>query len=117
MAGRLIQSRVAPALKAWSGALAAPILWFVQQQAAFWPLPDPCGRLSWTTLVVSAACVALVVAATILSARTLRAERSRSVREAGHLLTFGLAVVMPLLFIVPMIWQAIGGFFYSGCEQ
>lgn len=117
MAGGLIPSQAAQALKTWAGALAAPTLWFVQQQVAYWPLPDPCSNLSWTTLVASAVCVALMVAATILSARTLRAERPRSVREAGHLLAFGLAVVMPLLFIVPMIWQAIGGFFYSGCEQ
>jgi hypothetical protein len=116
MARRLIAPRVAVRLKAWAGALAAPILWFVQQQAVFWPLPDPCRRVSWMTLAVSLACVALVAAATVLSARTLQATRPSPAREAGHLLTFGLGVLMPLLFLVPMTWQAIGGIFYSGCE-
>jgi len=117
MVRRLIEARIAATLKTWAGALAAPILWFVQQQAIFWPLPDPCRTLGWTTLVVSLACIALVVAAAILSARTLRTTRPGPAREAGHLLTFGLAVVMPLRFLVPMVWQGIGGLFYSGCER
>jgi hypothetical protein len=117
MARRLIGPRVTAGLKAWAGALAAPILWFVQQQAVFWPLPDPCSRVSWMTLAVSLACAALVGAATILSARTLQATRPSPAREASYLLTFGLAVLMPLLFLAPMTWQAIGGIFYSGCEQ
>ena len=117
MVRRLIQVSIAAMLKTWAGALAAPILWFMQQQAAFWPLPDPCRSLGWTTLGVSLVCVALVVAATILSARTLRMTRPGPRHEAGHLLTFGLAVVMPLIFLVPMAWQGIAGLFYSGCEQ
>jgi ABC-type amino acid transport system permease subunit len=117
MARRLIRPHTAAMFKTWAGALVAPILWFVQQEAIFWPLPDPCGRLSWTTLAISAACVILVVAATFVSARTIRTDRSEPAHKAGHLLAFGLTVIMPLLFLVPMGWQALGGLFYSGCEQ
>jgi hypothetical protein len=114
----MIISRAAVILKSWAGAIAAPVLWFVQQQLVYWRLPDPCGSLSWATVVTGLVCLALVGIAALLSARQIRtAHVEREVGNARRLFAIGLAVIMPLVFIVPMAWQAIGGIFYSGCER
>jgi len=111
-------SRGAMILKSWAGAIAAPVLWFVQQQLVYWRLPDPCGSRSWATLVIGLVCLAIVGAAALLSARQIRsADVAGDLGHARRLFAIGLAVVMPLVFIVPMAWQAIGGVVYSGCER
>jgi hypothetical protein len=104
------------ALKIWAGALAAPVLWFVQQQLVYWRLPEPCGGLSWLTLAIWLACALLLAGACGVSARQIRMARG-DISDARRLFAIGLAVVMPLLFLVPMSWQALGGLLYSGCER
>jgi drug/metabolite transporter (DMT)-like permease len=109
---------ISDALKRWAGALAAPPLWFIQQQVAYWRLPDSCGSQSWVTVLLGLACAALAAAACVVSARQIRGESAaRGAINGRRLFLVGLTTVMPLMFLVPMIWQSLAGLIYSGCER
>ena len=103
-------SHAATVLKSWAGAFVAPVVWFVQQQLVYWRLPEPCGGGSWVTILIWMLCSVIVAAAALISARQIRmAHVENEVDHARRLFAIWLAVVMPLLFLVPMTWQAVGG--------
>ena len=97
-------------LIAWSGALAAPILWAVSTQAGLiLPYADCAGGHRWTAIAT------LVTGALALVAAALCWRN----RPPGRPDRFASAVgaVLALVFAFAMALQALAGLMLTGCER
>jgi hypothetical protein len=105
----------------WTGAIAAPLCWFIQQLLASWLVPADCRGRQWLVPSLWIGFSVLLLAAMLVSWRDLRrvsraGDRAGfSERRARFVGTAG--TVMPMIFLLAMAWQGIAGLVYSGCER
>ena len=103
----------------WTGAIAAPVCWFLQQQLALYLLPLACAGRPWIPPLVSVAFAVIAIAAAALSlwgVRRVSAPGNRasfSERRAKFVGVVG--TIMPLLFLIAIFWQLAASLAYSGC--
>jgi hypothetical protein len=96
------------------------VCWFLQQQIALRLVPASCGGRSWIMPAVCAFLALVLVAATLLSWRFLRAlplqgDRAGFTERRSRFIAV-LGTLSPLFFRAALAWQGIAELIYSGCE-
>jgi len=105
----------------WLGCAAGPVCWYAHEQLSLWLMPITCDQRRWVPLALWPILALVLVVAGVGSWRarrrlpSLQAHAGRAEQRAVFVTFTG--TIMPLIFLLVVMWQGIAGLVYSGCER
>jgi hypothetical protein len=105
----------------WAGLAIGPTAWAVGQQFGYWIVPWACARGAWpANAAVSLAAAIAAGAGAVLSWRAWRVLRvgggdAEFFRSRAFLAA--ISAMLGVLFALAMLFQAMAGLIFSGCEE
>jgi hypothetical protein len=106
----------------WAGLALGPAAWAVGQQLGYWIVPWVCARGAWpTNAAVSLAAAIAAGAGAVLSWRSRQALRAGVGGDAefvqSRAFLAAISALLGALFAVAMLFQAMAGLIFGGCED